>query len=110
MAVAGSNGSYQLNAGMMAWTIEGHTVENRIRGARKVPGTDTDHSAYCSELFRLWGILIFLDWFTRENQITEGQVTVTCNGLLALCKAQTNHLTEPSEAHYDLTSTIQKLY
>jgi len=35
VAVAVSDGSYQMNAGAAAWTIEGHTVENRICGAGK---------------------------------------------------------------------------
>ncbi len=43
------------------------------------------------------------------HQIVEGQVTVTCDGLLALHKAQANHLTEPLEAHYDLISVIREL-
>jgi len=41
-----------------------------------------------------------------EHQIVEGQVTVACDGLLALCKAQANHLTEPAEAHYNLILVI----
>jgi len=104
-----SDGSYQLEAGMAAWTIEGCTTENRICGAGKTLGTDTDHNAYCSKLFRLWGILMSLYCFTREYQIVDGQVTVACNGLLVLHKDQANHLTEPLEAHYDLISAIQEL-
>ncbi len=109
VAVAVSDGSYQLEAGAAAWTIEGCTAENRIYGAGKTPGMETDHSAYRSELFGLWGILMSLHQFTTEHQIVEGQVTVACDGLSALRKAQANHLTEPSEAHYDLISAIREL-
>jgi len=31
---------------------------------------------------------------------------IACNGLLALCKAQGQWMTEPNEAHYDLILAI----
>jgi len=60
VAVAVSDGSYQLEAGAAVWTIEGCMADNRIRRAGKTPGTETDHSAYHSKLFGLWGILMSL--------------------------------------------------
>jgi len=47
--------------------------------------------------------------FTKDNWIENGHVTMACNGLSALWKAQATHLTEPSEAHYDLISVIRVL-
>jgi len=45
----------------------------------------------------------------KEYDIEEGEITVACDGLSALRKAQGLHLTEPIEAHYDLISAICKL-
>jgi len=106
VAVAISNGSYQLEAGAAVWTVEGHTSDNWILGAGTMPGMDMDHSAYRSKLFGLWGILMSLYHFTKEHQIENSHVTVACNGLSALCKAQATYLTEPSKAHYNLISVI----
>jgi len=47
--------------------------------------------------------------FTKDNWIKDGHITVACDGLSALWKAQATHLTEPSKAHYDLISAIRAL-
>jgi len=56
-AVAVSDGSYMEETGAAAWTIKATTTSNRIVGTGYTPGSATDQSAYCSELFGLWGIL-----------------------------------------------------
>jgi len=48
--------------------------------------------------------------FTTDHNIQEGQVTLACDGLSALRKAQSQQLTEPNEAHYDLISAIRELW
>ncbi len=109
IAVAVSDGSYQLEKGAAAWTIEGVTAENRILGVGPTPGGSSDHSAYRSKLFGLWGIMMSLHRFTKDHQIANGHVTIACDGLSALRKAQNTHMTEPSEAHYDLILAIRAL-
>jgi len=51
--MAVSNGSYQLEAGAAAWTIEGHTSKNWIIGLGPTTGLGMDQSAYRSKLFGL---------------------------------------------------------
>jgi len=70
---------------------------------------EDDQSPYRSELFGLWGIFVALKRFTEDQAITEGKVVVTCDGLSALRKAQSQQITDPTEAHYDLISAIQSL-
>ncbi len=105
-AVVVSNSSFTSDAGAAAWTIEGCKVENQLQGKGKTLGIALDHSAYCSELFGIWGIFYLLHQFIRENDIEEGKIRVTCNGLLALREAQLPHLTELTKVHYDLISAI----
>jgi len=59
-AVAVSDGSFQLGNGAAAWTIEGATASNQIKGAICTPGSNKDQSAYQSKLIGLWGILYLL--------------------------------------------------
>jgi len=56
-AVAVSDGSFQDQCRSAAWTIEGMTSTYHIVGKGRMPGTPTDQSTYCSELFGLWGML-----------------------------------------------------
>jgi len=68
-----------------------------------------DQSTYHSKLFGLWDFLVSLKQLSDRRHITQGQVTIACNGLLALKKAQAEYPTEPEEAHYDLISAIKNL-
>jgi len=72
----------------------------------QTPANEQDHSAYLSELFGLWGIMYSLHQFLKDHNIKEGKVTLPCNGLSALCKAQEQQMTEPNEVHYNLISVI----
>jgi len=84
LAVAVSDGSFQLGNGAAAWTIEGSLATNRIKGASRTPGSSNNQSAYRSKLFRLWGILYLLKCFTEAYHITQGQVLIACVGISAL--------------------------
>jgi len=57
MAVAISDGSFQEQAGSVAWTIESTTKQHQILRFGRTPGMAPGQSAYRSELFRLWGLL-----------------------------------------------------
>jgi len=87
--VAVSDGSFQCGVRAAVWTIEGTTVDNQIRGARQTPGDEGNQSPYWSKLFGLWGIFASLKCFIDEQAITEGQVVIVRDGLLALQKAHT---------------------
>jgi len=108
-AVAVSDGSFQWGNSAAAWTIEGSTALNWIKGTGRTPGQATNQSVYRSELFGLWGILFALKWFMDDYQIKQGQVFVACNDILALRKVKTRALTDPNEKHYDFISAIQNL-
>jgi len=105
-AVAVSDGSYMETIGTAAWTIEGRMASNRIVGTGYTPGKVEDQSAYWSELFGLWGILLTLLRFTKEHGINHGGLTIACNGLLALKQAQYRGLMDPNNAHYDIIGAI----
>jgi len=92
-----------------AWTIKGKTAENRLLGTGHTPGNLEDQSAYRSELFGLWGILASLKQLVDRHHLTQGQITIACDGLSALRKAQAKYPTEPEEVHYDLISAIRNL-
>ncbi len=80
-----------------------------LLGTGHTPGNPEDQSAYHSELFGLWGILASLKQLSDRHHITQGQVTIACDGLSALKKAQAEYPSEPGEAHYDLISAIRNL-
>ncbi len=46
VAIAVSDSSFQWGNGAVAWTIEGSTALNWIKGAGRTPGQATDQSAY----------------------------------------------------------------
>jgi len=85
--MAVSNGSYKDATGAAAWTIEGVTAQYWITGQDTTPRTTQDKSTYRSELFRLWGIMFMLTQITQQHQITQGSITIACNGKLALNQA-----------------------
>jgi len=109
LAVAVSDSSFQLGNGAAAWTIEGATATNRIKGAICTPSSGNDQSAYCSELIGLWGILYSLKRFTEVNHITQGQVLIACDGISALQKTQTDAMAKPQDKHYDVIGAIHNL-
>jgi len=67
IAVAVSDGSFQNQAGMAAWTIKSVTKANQIVGHGWTPGLAEDQSAYRSELFGLWGIIHTLTHLTKNT-------------------------------------------
>jgi len=108
-AVAVSDGSYMQVTGAAAWTIKAETSENQIVCTGYTPGVERDQSAYRSELFGLWGILYTVKKFTTDMGITNGAMTIACDGLSALKQAQNPQHTDPSAAHYDLIGAIRWL-
>jgi len=108
-AVEVSDGTFKDQAGAAAWMIEGCMAEDRLWGTGLTLGQPEDQSACWSKLFGLWSILASLKQLVASHNIEHGQVTIACDGNGTLKKAQQEHLTEPSEAHYNLISAIQNL-
>jgi len=100
---------YQEQAGAVAWTIEGETSHNCITGQGHTPGGESDQSTYCSELFGIWVIMTTLKQITKRNNVMSGQVLVACNGLTALCQAQSQNPVDLNGAHYNLTGAIRTI-
>jgi len=70
------------------------------------PGSVEDQSAYCSKLFRLWGIASTLAQLTEQHKLQAGGVHIACDGLSALKQAQHNNPTDPTLVHYNLIGAI----
>jgi len=105
-AFAVSDGSYMNQMGAATWTIESAMAENRIKGSGWTLDSIDDQSAYQSELFGLWGILHTLLCITKECKIKSGGVTVTCDRLAALKKAQHTSPPNPANQYYDINGAI----
>jgi len=66
--IAVSDRSFKMGHGAAAWTIEGYTANNKITRACLVPGTGDDHSAFCSELMGLLGILMTVHYLLEDRR------------------------------------------
>jgi len=84
IAIAVSNGSFKNGRGAMAWTIKGSLASNKITGACLVPGTEDDHSTFCSELMGLLGILMTIHYLLEDYKGGSEILWVCCNGKSAL--------------------------
>jgi len=100
-AVAISDGLYQEQVGVVAWTIESKTNQNCITGQGQIPGGEQDQSAYCSKLFRIWGIMTILKQILQRNNVQRGKVLLECDRLTALWHAQSQNPVNPNGAHYN---------
>jgi len=59
-----SDGSFKANQGAAAWIIKGLSSANCVIGECFTPGTDKDHSSFCSKLTGIYTCLLF----TLESQ------------------------------------------
>jgi len=107
--VAVSDGSFQDTSRSAAWTIKGIMSVHQIVGKGQMPWTAKDHSANCSKLFGLWGMLRTIQNFIADQQILTGQITIACDRLSPLCQAKSNRPANPAAAHYDMIGAIWQL-
>jgi hypothetical protein len=85
IAIALSDGSFQNQRGASAWALEGESEIGCIKGWNMVPGSNDDQSAYCSELMGLLVLLVMIgEILCKHHDITEGSITIGCDGLSAL--------------------------
>ena len=83
-AIAVSDGSFKDAFGTAAWTLRGATNECFITGVNVAPGTDEDQNAFRSELVGLYGIITATMVVCFLHDITDGCITVACDGESAL--------------------------
>jgi len=102
-----SNGSFQKEAGMAAWIIEGQTAWSWIIGWMITPGQSGDHSSYRSKLVGIYGILITLKALTLNSNTLH--CCIACNGKLVLNWINSNHPVLPMEPHADLLYAVKNM-
>ena len=83
--IAVSDGSYKEAHGTASWWIE--TEEDCMSGDTLAPGMAQDQSSYRSELAGIYSILIIMHHMCRYYAVTEGGITIGCDGLEALKKS-----------------------
>jgi len=108
-AVVVSNGSFQEQVGLVAWTIESQTHHHQIRGQGRTPRAINDQSTYWSKLFGIWGILTTLQQIIKKHQLQNGGVLLACNSLTALKQAKVKYLADSNTAHYNLIGMIRTI-
>jgi len=64
--IAVSNGSFKKGWGAVAWTIEGGDTAGRLVGMSFTPGTDSNQSAFWSELAGIYGIVFTILHITKD--------------------------------------------
>lgn len=82
-AIAISDGSFKGGFGTASWTIE-DDEGGGLSGSVVCPGLSPDMSAYRNELAGLYSIAFITLQICRFFKITEGALTVGCDGLSAL--------------------------
>ena len=109
-AIAVSDGSFKDEYGTAGWTIRGDTDDVFITGSNITPGDGQYQSAYRSELSGLYGIVVAVEVLCRVFNITDGSITVACDGESALDYAfdWDNRWLRAGTAHLDLISAIRK--
>jgi len=100
-----SDGSFQDQQGAAAWTIEGYDKNNQIIGKGSTPGLQLDQSAYCSELFSLWGIFKALQQFCQEARIQSGHVQRPIHLTSSTIKETSQPSSTPLQSHWHNQTT-----
>ncbi len=112
-AVAVSDGSYSPHnkRGAASWTIEATNRAQYIRGSSIAPGPLELQNPYRSEILGVLAILQTLVDLCKSNDITEGHVSVHCDGLTALRQSTRKKIERISSKskHSDLLSACCQL-
>jgi hypothetical protein len=86
-AIAVSNRSFKDTYGTAAWVVEGSSPAVRASGVVIAPGSERDHSSYCSELAGIYSTMVFVKHLCTFYHITNGSITLGCDGKSAIDKA-----------------------
>jgi len=71
--------------------------------------TETNQSAFRSQLAGLYGIVLTLHHLMARWKPELMSITITCDGELAVDRLNLPKLMKPTEAHYDLLPTVQHI-
>ena len=82
--IAISDGSFKDEFGTASWIVQGEDEFGSLEGSLVTPGNPEDQSAYRSELAGLYGIAAIVNLLCQYHKITEGSITIGCDGLQAL--------------------------
>jgi hypothetical protein len=85
--IAVSNRSFKDTYGTAAWVVEGSSPAVRASGVVIAPGSERDHSSYCSELAGIYSTMVFVKHLCTFYHITNGSITLGCDGKSAIDKA-----------------------
>jgi hypothetical protein len=103
-----SDGSFKDRHGTAAWLLE-IASDCIIHGLAVIPGHGSDQSAYRSELTGLYGIAMTVRLLETKYSF-HGSVTIGCDGLSALNKAQIDSdFANPNEPQFDLITAIRQI-
>mmetsp|Transcript_1885 Transcript_1885/g.4283 ORF Transcript_1885/g.4283 Transcript_1885/m.4283 type:complete len:275 (+) Transcript_1885:175-999(+) len=108
-----SDGSYKNHVGSACsqiLTADGHDI---IWITCQTPGHPDDQSSTRSELIGLLASLLVLSWMAQLVQLrlfgSKPAVEMACDGLVALRKSFDERHLKPTEAQFDLASTIREV-
>jgi len=108
-AIAVSNGSFKQGWGVAAWTIEGGDKDGRLVGIGFTPGTNSNQSAFQSELGGIYGVVLTLKYLMARWEPKPMSIIIACNDKSAVDQLNSTKPIQASEAHYDLLSAIQTM-
>ena len=83
-AVAMSDGSFKDSYGTTGFILTGNDISSAVVGVAPCLGRNELHDAYRSELTGVLAILITLETLCKNNDITNGHITIGCDNDTAL--------------------------
>jgi len=107
-AIAVSDGSFKDQHGTAASILQDIDGRGRLIVLNEVPGCAEDQNPYRSELSGLYGIVCTIEQTCAEHDVTQGAVTIGCDGQEALYRAViSDQLADSTYCDFDLISAIQ---
>eukprot|EP00957_Ditylum_brightwellii_P170124 12949595-Ditylum_brightwellii.AAC.1 len=109
-ARAVSDGSYMEEGGAAACVIEGPVFgKERIYATALVPGQTNNHDAHRAELSGIYMVTQVVNSLCKLHNITEGKITLACDGLEAIRKSMLVNTSFSSlSSQFDLLLAIDK--
>ena len=108
-----SNGSFnpKTRSSLSAFMLRGQEKMNSIARVNTVPGRPEDQDPYRAELAGISGGLSLLTWICNHFNISQGHITICCDGLQALKDVEyfykSQYFPDPKKASYDMICDIR---
>jgi hypothetical protein len=108
-ALAVSDGSFSdtRKAGTAGWIIEDSNQAQQLRGTAQSPGSAEAQCSHRSELLGILGIICHINQFCSRHNITNGSVTIGCDGIGAIQSVNTERICKSSHKHFDIIQSIK---